>query len=285
MEHLLIIGAGFLGRLIGGLAVADGTRVFAFNRKGDSVAGAELLTGDLDAPSTLSGLPTRGAGVLYLAPPPGGGNEETRMRNFLDSIRPGQEPEKLVYLSTSAVYGDCQGDVVTEATPANPQTSRGRRRLHGEQLALAWGREHGVPVVVLRVGAIYAPDRLPFMQLQNAQPVLREEEAHPTNRIHAEDLARICLAALERGADGAIFNVSDGNPTTMTAYFNAAADFLGLPRPPQVTWEEARQVMSPLMLTYFSESRILDNRRMLRELGITLRYPDLQAGLGAAQPS
>ena len=108
---------------------------------------------------------------------------------------------------------------------------------------------------------------------------MREEDSLPTNRIHADDLARICLAALERGKDGDIFNVSDGSPSTMTAYFKAAADYLGLPRPAQVTWEEARLIMSPLMISYFSESRIMDNSRMLAGLGITLRYPDLEAGL------
>ena len=254
-------------------------RVSTFNRGSSTLEGTRHFTGNLDDSSTLQGLPTREAGVIYLAPPPGGGNEESRVRNFCASLAAGEEPKKVVYLSTSAVYGDCAGALVTEETPANPQTSRGKRRLHGEQLFTAWGKERGVAVVILRVGAIYAPDRLPVNQLQSGQPVLREEDAQPTNRIHAFDLARICLAALERGKDGDLFNVSDGSPSTMTAYFNAAADRLGLPRPPQVTWEEARQIMSPLMISYFSESRIMDNSRMLSELGITLRYPDLEAGL------
>ncbi|GFO69205.1 NAD(P)-dependent oxidoreductase [Geomonas limicola] len=284
MEHLFIIGFGYVGQRIATLAKEDGVRIDALNRKGTSMEGGELNTADLDDPASLAGLPVPGAGIIYLAPPPGGGNHETRMRNFLASIHPGGEPAKLVYLSTSAVYGDCQGEVVTEESPAQPQTSRGKRRLDGEEQALSWGRAHGVPVVVLRVGAIYAPDRLPFTQLQNQLPVLREDLCRPTNRIHAEDLARICLAALERGTDGAIYNVSDGHPTTMADYFNRAADFLGLPRPPQVDWDEARKIMTPLMLTYFSEARILDNSRMLRELGVTLRYPDLASGLSKAQP-
>ncbi|GFO60333.1 NAD(P)-dependent oxidoreductase [Geomonas silvestris] len=284
MEHLFIIGFGYVGKRIATLAREEGRRVSALNRKGTGMDGVELHTADLDDPASLAGLPVKGAGVIFLAPPPGGGNQETRMRNFLASLPAGAAPAKLVYLSTSAVYGDCQGEVVTEESPAQPQTSRGKRRLDGEEQALEWGRAHGVPVVVLRVGAIYAADRLPFMQLQNRLPVLREDLCRPTNRIHAEDLARVCLAALERGRDGAIYNVSDGHPTTMTDYFNRAADCLGLPRPPQVDWEEARRVMTPLMLTYFSEARILDNGRMLRELGVTLRYPDLAAGLAEGEP-
>jgi nucleoside-diphosphate-sugar epimerase len=279
MEHLFIVGCGAIGRRIALLALARGESVDTLNRGDAGVAGARHLTGNLDIAETLAGLPTRGAGVVYLAPPPGGGNEDTRMRAFLAAIPPGEEPEKLVYLSTSGVYGDCGGSVVTEKAEPNPQTSRGKRRLHAERLAAAWGSERGVAVVILRVTAIYALDRLPVSQLKSGQPVLREEEAHPSNRIHADDLSRICLAALDRGKDGDIFNVSDGSSSSMTSYFNAAADRLGLPRPAQVTMEEARLVMTPLMISYFSESRIVDNSKLLEELGITLRYPDLESGL------
>ncbi|HJV65717.1 MAG TPA: NAD-dependent epimerase/dehydratase family protein [Geomonas sp.] len=279
MGNLLIIGCGAIGRRVAALALAEGETVSTFNRGEAGIAGTSHFTGNLDDAATLKTLPTRGARIIYLAPPPGGGIEETRVRNFCSSTMPGEEPEKIVYISTTAVYGDCGGAVVTEQTEPNPSSSRGKRRLHGEQLFSAWGKEHGVPVVILRVTAIYAADRLPVMQLRSGQPVLRQEESHPTNRIHADDLSRICLAALAKGKDGDIFNVSDGSPSTMTDYFNAAADKLGLPRPAQVTMEEARRVMTPLMISYFSESRVVDNSKMLAELGIELLYPDLEAGL------
>ena len=279
MQHLLIVGCGAIGQRVATLALAQGMNVSTFNRSGEGISGARHCSGNLDEPATLEGIPTRGAGVIYLAPPPGGGNEDTRMRNFISSIAEGEEPEKFVYISTSAVYGDCGSGTVTEETQASPQTSRGKRRLHAERLLTAWGRERGVATVILRVTAIYAADRLPVSQLTTGQPVLREEEALPSNRIHADDLSRICLAALERGKNGAIFNVSDGSSSTMTSYFNAAADKLGLPRPRQVAMEEARRVMSPLMISYFSEGRVVDNRKMLDELGITLLYPNLEAGL------
>jgi len=279
LEQIFIVGCGNIGRRIAALALARGVQVTGFNRGATAVEGIPHVTGNLDDPESLTGLPTRGAGIIYLAPPPGGGVEESRLRHFCASIAAGEEPGKVVYLSTSAVYGECGGETVTEATPANPSSARGKRRLHGERLIAQWGRERGVAVVILRVSAIYAADRLPVNQLKSGQPVLREEEALPTNRIHADDLSLICLAALERGEDGDLFNVSDGAPGTMTQYFNAAADRLGLPRPPQVGWEEARRVMTPLMISYFSESRVLDNSRMLEKLGIRLRYPDLAAGL------
>ena len=281
MDHLFIVGCGAIGRRIASLALEQGVAVCSFSRKEAGLPGTRHFTGTLDDPATLRGLPTKGAGVIYLAPPPGGGNQETRVAAFCAAVPPGEEPAKLVYISTSGVYGDCAGAAVTEESEPDPQTSRGKRRLHGERLFQAWGRERGVPVVILRVTAIYALDRLPVSQLSSGQPVLREEESLPSNRIHADDLSRICLAALERGKDGDIFNVSDGTSGTMTAYFNAAADALGLPRPPQVTMEEARRVMTPLMISYFSESRVVDSGKMLRELGIKLLYPDLESGLKA----
>jgi nucleoside-diphosphate-sugar epimerase len=281
MKHLLIIGCGAIGRRVASLAMEQGIEVHTFNRGEGGVAGAVHHTGNLDQIPTLESLPTREAGVIYLAPPPGGGHRETRVANFLKSIAAGAEPQKLVYISTTAVYSECGGAVVTEESETEPQSSRGKRRLDGERQFLSWGKERGVEVVILRVSAIYARDRLPVMQLQSGQPVLREEESLRVNRIHADDLSRICLAALERGKDGDIFNVSDGSVGTMTAYFNAAADVLGLPRPAQVTLEEARKVMSPLMISYFTESRVVDNSKMLRELGIKLLYSDLEAGLKA----
>jgi nucleoside-diphosphate-sugar epimerase len=155
----------------------------------------------------------------------------------------------------------------------------GKRRLDAEAAFREYGAANNVPVIILRVSGIYGPGRLPLMQISQGQPLLREEESGPSNRIHADDLAPICFAAAGRGRDGDIFNVSDGHPSSMTAYFNACADALGYPRQPQVTMEVARRVMSPLMFSYVSESRIIDNSRMLELLGVSLLYPTTAEGL------
>jgi nucleoside-diphosphate-sugar epimerase len=158
----------------------------------------------------------------------------------------------------------------------------GKRRLDAENIFLEYGAKTGVPVIVLRVSGIYGPGRLPLTQIRQGQPLLLAEEAGPSNRIHADDLASICLAAAEKGSPGEIFNVSDGQPSSMTDYFNAVADVLGEPRQPQVSLEMARGVMSPLMYSYVSESRIVDSTRMFEKLGISLRYPTLSDGLQAS---
>jgi nucleoside-diphosphate-sugar epimerase len=284
MNSILIVGCGDIGRRVARLALADKKTVHGLVRSEEKAAalaelGVHPVIADLDDPDTLQGLPTGGATVFYFAPPPGGGFADPRVRNFCAALAPGSEPAKIVYLSTSGVYGDSGGATVTEETPANPRTSRGKRRLDAEKTFQEWGQTHGVPVVILRVTGIYGPGRYPVSQLAGGQPVLFDDIAPFTNRIHQDDLARVCLAAGARGEDGDIFNVSDGHPTTMTHYFNAVADLLGYPRPRQVSVEEARQVMSPLMLSYMEESRRMDNRRMLEKLGIELLYPDLEAGL------
>lgn len=284
---LLLVGCGDIGQRVAVLALAAGMRVAALVRSREQARrlaqlGITPSVGDLDALGTpVTGLPSRGTTVLYSVPPPGGGVVDTRLRVFCGSIEPGEEPHRLVYLSTTAVYGDCAGATIDESCPPAPGTARGRRRLDAEELLRQWCPLRGVAPVILRVAGIYGPGRFPLERIRNREPVLREELAPPSHRIHADDLARICLAACRHGRAGAIYNVCDGAPSSMTAYFNAVADAFGLPRPPQVDRAEARAQMSPLLLSYFSESRRLDCSR-LRELGVDLLYPDLASGLAAS---
>jgi nucleoside-diphosphate-sugar epimerase len=283
-QQIVIVGCGDIGRRVARLALAKGFAVTALVRSPEKAGelegiGVTTVLGDLDSPDPVEGLPTRGALVFYFVPPPGGGTIDNRVRTFCGSIEPGEEPEKIVYLSTTGVYGDTRGEWVTEETPVNPQTPRGHRRLDAEELLRGWGVHRKVATVILRVTGIYGPNRFPLDRLQGGHPVLREEEAPYTNRIHADDLARVCLAAAERAQDGEIFNVSDGRPGTLTEYFDAVADAFGLPRPPRVTLEEARKVMTPLMLSYIAESRRIDNRRMRERLGVELLYPTLEEGI------
>ncbi|MEO5702407.1 MAG: SDR family oxidoreductase [Gammaproteobacteria bacterium] len=286
-NSVLIIGCGDIGQRAAALHLQHGERVSGMTRNQDRIArletlGIATLTGDLDNPRMLSALPTGHALVYYFAPPPDAGNTDPRMVNFISTLHPEQAPLKVIYLSTSGVYGDCLGAWVTEDTPPHPQTPRAQARLGAETALREWSLHSGTPVVILRVGGIYGPGRLPIARIREGLPVVRIEDCPYTNRIHADDLARICVAAAERGKAGAIYNVCDGESSTMTHYFNAVADLLQLPRPPQISMAEAQWKLSPGMLSYLNESRRMDNRRMIEELGVTLRYPNLQAGLAAS---
>ncbi len=284
LPDILIVGCGDIGVRVAQLEKQAGRKVSGLVR---SEEGAERLRsygivpvmGTLDDLTSLSDLPTGGKLVYYFAPPTGGGPFDSRMRSFCQAVSAGPLPEKVVYMSTSGVYGDCGGEWVTEETPLNPQTSRAQRRVDAETTLKEWGQEHSVPVVILRVTGIYGPGRLPLARIQQGHPVLREEESPPTNRIHADDLAVVSVKAAETATDGDIFNVSDGQPGTMTQYFNLVSELLDLPPLPQVDMEEAKRVMNPMMLSYLTETRRMDNRKMIDQLGVTLTYPNLKAGL------
>ncbi len=286
MHDVVIIGCGDIGRRVGRSFLAEGVPVLAVVRSEESLqplqdAGFATLRADFDDPAQTPQVPLQGARVFYFLPPQGGGKSDYRMMNFCRSLSSDNCPGKLVYISTSGVYGDCGGVVVTEETPLNPQTARAQRRVSAEGQLQEQAGKLGFELVILRVTGIYGPGRLPVARLMQGYPVLKPEDSPYTNRIHALDLVRICLAAMTKGEGGDIFNVSDGQQSTMSEYFTAVADLHNLPRPRQITLAEAEKEMNPLMLSYLKESRRMDNRKMLEKLEIELLYPNLAAGLAA----
>jgi len=283
MRKLFIAGCGYCGERVAARAIALGWSVTAQVRDEQrgmrlQEAGCTVIRCTMDRLDEIPPFPLDGQLLLYSVPPQGGGSLDLRARNFCAKMeRDRQLPQRIVYLSATSVYGDTGGRIVSESSPAIPASAMGKRRLDAEEQFQGFGQRHGIPVVILRLAGIYGPGRLPLMQISQGQPLLREEEARPSNRIHVDDLVQVCMAALENG-DG-IYNVSDGSPCSMTTYFNACADALGLPRQPQVDMAEAKRSMPPLLFNYFMESRVVDNSRMLNELKITLRYPEMLAGI------
>lgn len=245
-------------------------------------AGATPLLGNLDAPYTLGRLAGLADAVLHLAPPPAHGVHDTRTRHLLQALARAGRVRVLVYASTSGVYGDAQAAVFDETRPVRPGTDRAVRRVDAEAQARAFGRRAGVRVSVLRIPGIYAADREgghPRDRLLRGTPVLAAADDVYTNHIHADDLARTCVAALLRGAAQRAYHASDDTDLKMGDYFDLAAELCGLPRPPRVSREQARLSLSPVMLSFMSESRRLINQRLKTELGLTLRYPTVRQGL------
>lgn len=286
MPGAFLVGCGYTGLRLARRLLAGGVTVGALARTAGraealEAAGLAVTRADLDDPASLASLPVAGRCVHYLAPPPREGTEDPRMRAFLAALDTRAPPARLVLVSTTGVYGDRGGGQVDEDTAPAPGTDRGRRRLDAENAARGWGRAHGVPVVVLRVAGIYGPGRLPLARIARGDPVLAPEECPLTNRVHVDDLVEACIAAALRGRAEAVYNVADGEPGRMTDYFFAVADRYGLPRPPVIPREAAGRELSAGMLSYLGESRRIDNRRLLGELGVTLRYPDLASGLEA----
>jgi len=283
---VLIVGCGDIGERVARLERSEARTVAGLVRSEESArrlraAGVRPITADLDTPASLIDLPVGDAVVYYFAPPPDEGVTDPRMDAFVSAMTPTSLPRRVVLISTTGVYGDCHGEWVTEDRPPNPQADRARRRLAAETSLQAWSAKNGVRVVILRVPGIYGPGYLPEARLRSGAPVLREEESPFSNRIHADDLAQICIAAARHEPASLIYNVSDGHPSTMTDYFYRVADVLGIPRPPAVTMEEARRRLGEGMLSYLAESKRIDNRRLREELGVKLMYPDLAAGLAS----
>lgn len=248
--------------------------------------GLTPLYADLDDPVSLrrmSGLAHR---VLHLAPPSPTdrgveASRDRRTRALIRALRLRTSPLALVYGSTSGVYGDCHGAVVGEQCRLSPSTPRAQRRVDAEQLVRWYGRS-GVRTTLLRIPGIYASDReggTPRQRLLKGTPVLRPQEDVYTNHIHADDLARACVLALWRGRAQRALNVSDDTQMKMGDYFDLAADLMELPRPPRISRLEADQSLPPMLLSFMSESRRLDNRRMKQELRLQLRYPHVRQGL------
>jgi nucleoside-diphosphate-sugar epimerase len=160
-----------------------------------------------------------------------------------------------------------------------PQTERGMRRLHAERILREWGKRNGVKVIILRVPGIYAADRLPLERLRRATPVIDRAEDAYTNHIHADDLARIVLAALARGRAGRAYHATDGSWIKMGDYFDLVADTFGVPRPPRISRVEANATIPASLLSFMRESRRLSNRRLRQELKVRLRFPTTRDGV------
>ncbi|MSQ18997.1 MAG: NAD-dependent epimerase/dehydratase family protein [Betaproteobacteria bacterium] len=291
MNTLLIVGPGDIGRraLPTLLANYHVTALVRMHRTGarESTLGCREIRGELDDPASLAPLFGVATHVIHLAPPPEQGRIDTRTRNLIQALSGGAMvaqglPSRFVYVSTTGVYGDCQGSLIDEGRPVNPATDRARRRVDAEEQLLAWGQRHGVAVSILRVPGIYASDRLPVERVRRGTPVLIDGDDVFTNHIHADDLANIVCATLERGGAGEIYNTIDDSELKMGAWFNLIADRARLARPRQISRQAAASgEIPPPLLSFMSESRRISNAKMKRSLGIVLRYPTVYDGVPA----
>lgn len=285
---MLIVGCGAVGRRIATLAAGAGDVVHCVVRGAASAAalhsdGLSAQAIDLDTTPPPDATLAFGREIFYLAPPPSQGRSDPRIGRFLAAL--GDRAARIVYISTSGVYGDCRGEWVDETRPTAPRVDRARRRVDAERQLRDWRARSGGELVILRVAGIYGRDKLPLERLRRALPMVGEDEAPWTNRIHIDDLVQVCAAAMARGRDGAVYNVSDGRPGNMRDYFDRVADLYGIARAPLIRLADADGRLSAGLLSYLAESRRLDNRRMLDELGVTLAYPTLAQGLAASAPS
>jgi nucleoside-diphosphate-sugar epimerase len=294
MRRLLIVGCGDIALRAIPL-LCKGFKVFALVRDpakcaGLRTLGVQPLLGDLDDRASLARIAGLADAVLHLAPPPNSGAQDTRTRNLLSALsqgkgRRGSLPKRLVYISTSGVYGGCDGAWVSETRPLNAISPRSRRRADAELQIRSWAKHNRVNASILRVPGIYSAERLPLSRLQQGTPGIVDNEDSYTNHIHADDLARICIAALRYGKSCRVYHASDDSQLKMGEYFDLVADAYHLPRVPRISRAEAQNVLSEMLLSFMNESRRLTNRRLKCELKVKLHYPTVADMLGIIEHS
>jgi nucleoside-diphosphate-sugar epimerase len=283
---LLIVGCGDVGlRLVKWLRQRHPShrlRIIATYRNSNNAAviraaGAIPLHLDLDHPTSGRRFSGFARWMVNLSPPPNDSNgTDPRSKSLMQQLE-GTQSRRWVYISTSGVYGDCSGAWVNEARPLKAKSPRGLRRVDGERLHRAQG------ATVLRAPGIYGTDRLPIDRLKSGTPALTPEEDTFTNHIHAVDLAIMSWIAVFRGRNKRVFNASDDSHMKMGEYFDAVADAFELTRPQRLTRAEISKVVSPMMMSFMSESRRLQNQRMKAELRMRLRYPTVADTLAEAK--
>lgn len=307
LPRVLIVGCGDVG--MRAVPLLQGRyRIFAVTSDRQRVAalraaGVVPLVADLDQPASLRRLTSLAPRVLHLAPPQNTGPRDLRTRALLqalsrampsrhalavasarqrqpnmDSILPdrdGREKRVLVYASTSGVYGDRHGALVHEHAKPQPTTDRAVRRVDAETAIRRFGNRMHWRTTILRIPGIYADNRLPLERLARGTPALQPADDVYTNHIHADDLARIVVAAMTRGRPQRIVHASDDSRLLMGDYLDLVAARTGLPKPPRLSRDAVRSGVSPVQLSFMSESRQLDNGRLRNELRVRLRYPSV----------
>lgn len=305
--RLLIVGCGDVGQRVASLlnayksTQAQALRVLALTSSAERILpfraqGIVPLLGNLDDAASFQRLAGLATHVLHLAPPPSEGWSDPRTLALTRALRLRTAPSAFIYGSTSGVYGDLAGGKAKETLPTAARTPRAMRRVSAEQTVRFLGKSTSkssinssfIRTSILRIPGIYAPNReggTPKDRLLKGTPVLAAKDDVYTNHIHADDLARACLAALWRGKPQRVYNVNDDSRLKMGDYFDFAADLYNLPRPPRLPRSTAHDQLPLMLLSFMSESRQMDNGRMKRELKLQLRYPTVKTGLTeAAQP-
>ena len=314
VQNILIAGFGDIGKRVAKqLRFSHRYQVLALVRDTNKLSrdpnlaksfGTRLVRGNLSCARSLVNLGGLADAVLHFAPPPGLGKTDSHTKHLLAALgntrrqtrlsvrrnaikRPGMLPRQIVYISTTGVYGNCDGDWVDETRPVHPESARAQRRVDAERQLRKWGRLNAVSITILRAPGIYAGNRLPLDRLRRLTPVLRRTEDVFTNHIHADDLAAAAIKAMQQRLPKRfrVFNIVDDNQLRMGDYFDCVADAFSLPRPPRISRSQAQDMIEPMLLSFMRESRRIGNARIKRELKLVLKYPTLASVLSGLQTS
>ena len=274
MKTLLSLGHGYSADALARRLIPQGWQVIGTTRDAGKAAalraaGVEPLIWPV---GSLAPALARASHVLVsMAPGPEGDPVLARHREELRQAR----PDWVGYLSTTGVYGDHQGDWVDETTPLTPATARGLARMRAE----AEWQALGLPLHIFRLAGIYGPGRGPFEKVRNGTARRIIKPGQVFSRIHVADIAQVLEVSITRPNPGAVYNVCDDDPAPPEDVLAHAASLLGLPPPPEESWDTAE--LTPMARSFYAESKRVRNARIKDELGVRLIHPDYRSGLAA----
>ena len=281
---LFCFGLGFSALALARLVLAEGGRVAGTYRDDKSRLDLErqrIETFPYEAGRPVDWLETLASvtDILVSIPPDAGGDPV--LRQFAPILRTLPCLRWLGYLSTTGVYGDTGGALVDETAPLRPTSRRGEQRVRAERQWLDEAEAHGLPVHVFRLAGIYGPGRSALDQVRAGTARRVDRPNHLFSRIHVADIARVLRASMARPDPGRIYNVCDDEAAAPSDVIAHACALLGVAPPALVPFATAAASMSPMALSFWRDNRRVDNRRIKRELGVSLGYPTYREGLRA----
>lgn len=287
MSRILIIGCGYRGKRLARRLLERGCSVRGLTRSAEHAAalaniGVEPVLGDVTQPESLQGIGDGVDAVYHLMGSMSGSDEQLQhlhvdgTRNVLAALS-GVTLRRYVYESSTAVYGQIDGEWISEDAPREPSSTMGRLRVQAENVLLDAFRNHGLPLVILRPSSIYRPEGVINRKIRDGSYVLTADPEKVMNHIYVEDFLDILVRALDHGAAGEAYNVTDDRPKTFAEYVNTIADLMGVSHPP-VNWQAPPAAERCADLIRQSNKRC-SNAKLKRDFGMALRFPSFREGL------
>ena len=274
-NHLLSFGHGYSAQALSKLLLPMGWKITGTTR---DPAKFDILRNNGVAPvlwdsSDVKSAITDATAVLISASPDENG-DPVYLKYGSDIAKIAPCLRWFGYLSTSGVYGDFKGDWVDEDTPVNPTTRRGKMRLLAEQ---QWHNIEDLPIHIFRLAGIYGPGRGPFAKVRAGTAQRVNKPGQVFSRIHVDDIAQTLYASILSPDPAGLYNLCDDDPAPPQDVIGYAAELLGLPLPPVISFEKAN--LSPMARSFYAENKRIRNDRIKKDLGVSLKFPSYKQGL------
>ncbi len=279
--HLFCFGLGFSAVTLAERLLARGWRISGTCRSAQKQAalkahGIEAYLFDRDRPLMDLGQKLADVTDLLASVPPDDRGDpviDCHGVEIAAKIANGSPLGWIGYLSTTGVYGDCNGAWVDETSPLQPSGARGLRRLMAEQAWTALPK----PAHLFRLAGIYGPgsSALDSVRAGRARRVVKPGQVF--SRIHVADIASVLMASMAQPRDGAAYNVCDDDPAPPAEVVTYACELLGVTPPPLVDYATAD--LSPTARSFYDDNKRVRNNRIKEELGFSLAFPNYRVGL------